>query len=247
MTQQEVTALKARFKAGGYPTQQDFEALIDAIAASASSSASTPTGSTVIHVNNLLRDNLVSNINTNKGSTPDANPFVATTVADIIAAYERLNSTSLSNVETVIIVNESWDFKYYDGNANSWAHESAFYGVDSSDSATNGGTNVPIYIKTKYANVMPDITDSANSYNVLSENPTEFGDSYSNDGGHDAEYIIDVIPDGNAMMFVKRTPYTDAEGNSNTIDWVPVTRNITITEYELGQMYQNFSGEGGLS
>ena len=243
MTQQEVTALKARFKAGSVPTQQDFEALVDAVAAAASSSESVPTGPTVIHVNNILRDDLFDHSYSSdmSSSSLNANPFVATSVADIIAAYERINSTSLSNVETVIIVNESWDFKYYDGNANSWANVSAFYGIDSSDSATNA----PIYIKTKYANVMPDITDSSNSYNVLSENPTEFGASYASDGGHDPEYIIDVIPDGNAMMFVKRTPYTDASGNSNTVDWVPVTRNITITEYELGQMELDF--RNGLS
>lgn len=40
MTQQEIDALKARFKAGGYPTQQDFEALIDAITTASSSSSS---------------------------------------------------------------------------------------------------------------------------------------------------------------------------------------------------------------
>lgn len=239
MTQQEVIALKARFKAGSIPTQQDFEALIDAIVSG--SSSSVPTGPTVIHVNNILRDEVMNNYNSNKENFGSGNPFVATSVADIISAYESLNSVSLSDVETVIIINESWDFKYNGGNANSWDIVTAFNYIDGSDSATNGGTNVPIYIKTKYTNVMPDITDSSNSYNVLSENPREFGASYASDGGHDPEYVIDVIPDGNAMMFVKRTPYTDAEGNSNTIDWVPVTRNITITEYELGQMEQSFS------
>lgn len=245
MTQQEITALKARFQAGGIPTQQDFEALVDAIAGGSSASQNAPSGPTVIHVNNLLRDNLAENYSTNKESFQGANPFVATCVADIITAYERLNSTSLANAESVIIINESWDFRYYDGNAISWAYESAFNGIDDSDSATNGGTNVPIYIKTKYANVMPDINDYSNSYDVLSQNLSEFGDSYATVGGHDPQYVIEVIPDGNAMMFVKRLSYTDSSGNSNTVDWVPVGRNTTITEYELGQMEQNFAANNG--
>jgi hypothetical protein len=260
MTQQEIDALKARFKAGGYPTQQDFEALIDAITNSGgSSSASAPTGPTVIHVNNVLRDKIVSNYETNKGDFPGEyasmgyyNPFTATVVSDIINAYEQLNSVSLEGIDSVIIINESWDFKYnytYDG---SWdATTTGFfngnlgsYGVENS--------NVPIYIKTKYANILPsDSIDSSlagdEAYTAASNNPTEYGASYDSYGGHDAIYEIQVIPDGNAMMFVKRSAYTDNQGNSNTVDWVPVNKNVTITEYELGQMAQEFTSNNTTS
>lgn len=258
MTQQEVTALKARFKAGGIPTQQDFEALIDAISnGSSSSSANTPTGPTVIHVNNVLRDKIISNYETNDGDFPGEaanirahlyNPFTATVVSDIVTAYEQLNDTSLEDVESVIIINESWDFKYenvYDGSWNA----PTYWGFDA-DLGSHGveNSNVPIYIKTKYANVLPyDSIDSSQTeeegYITASNNPTEYDSSNESYGGHEAVYEIQVIPDGNAMMFVKRTPYTDAEGNSSTVDWVPVNKNITITEYELGQMAQEFASE----
>lgn len=254
MTQQEIDALKARFKAGCYPTQQDFEALIDTVAnSSGSSSASTPTGPTVIHVTNVLRDKIISNYETNKGDFPGEyagaslyNPFTATVVSDIINAYEQLNNVSLEGVDTVVIVNESWDFKYsyvYDGSWNTpgmWGFDGNFGSNDVEKS------NVPIYIKTKYANILPsDSIDSSQTdeegYIAASNNPTEYGASYDSYGGHDAIYEIQVIPDGNAMMFVKRNAYTDNQGNSNTVDWVPVNKNITITEYELGQMAQEFA------
>lgn len=257
MTQQEVTALKARFKAGGIPTQQDFEALIDAISnGGGGSSASVPTGSTVIHVNNVMRDKIMSNYATNEGDFPGEssnaryrlyNPFTATVVNDIITAYEQLNNVSLENVESVVIINESWDFKFdrvYDGG---WDKPDYWWTDGYLGSHGVENSNVPIYIKTKYANILPsDSIDSSQAdggYAAASNNPTEYDSSFDSYGGHDAVYEIQVIPDGNAMMFVKRTPYTDAEGNSSTVDWVPVNKNITITEYELGQMAQEFASE----
>lgn len=260
MTQQEIDVLKARFKAGGYPTQQDFEAIIDAIANSGGgSSTSAPTGPTVIHVNNVLRDKIVSNCETNKGDFPGEyasmgyyNPFTATVISDIIDAYEQLNNVSLEGIDSVIIINESWDFKYnytYDGSWDATTMEFfngslGSYGVENS--------NVPIYIKTKYANVLPsDSIDSSltgdEGYIAASNNPTEYGASYDSYGGHDAIYEIQVIPDGNAMMFVKRNAYTDSQGNSNIVDWVPVNKNVTITEYELGQMAQEFTSNNTTS
>lgn len=260
MTQQEINTLKARFKAGGYPTQQDFEAIIDAIANnSSSSSVSTPTGPTVIHVNNVLRDKIISNYETNEGDFPGEyasasiyNPFTTTVVSDIINAYEQLNNVSLENVDSVVIINESWDFKYsyiYNG---SWQGEgiSGFGGDFTSIDAE--ASNVPIYIKTKYANILPsDSIDSSQTdeagYTAASNNLTEYDASYDSYGGHDAIYEIQVIPDGNAMMFVKRNAYTNSQGSSNTVDWVPVNKNVTITEYELGQMAQQYSSNNPTS
>lgn len=260
MTQQEIDALKARFKAGGHPTQQDFEAIIDAIANSGGgSSASTPTGPTVIHVNNILRDKIISNYETNEGDFPGEyagaslyNPFTATVVSDIINAYEQLNSVSLEGVDSVIIINESWDFKYNYVYNGSWYGQNlwGFNGNLGSQGVEN--SNVPIYIKTKYANILPsDSIDSSQTdeegYIAASNNPTEYGASYDSYGGHDAIYEIQVIPDGNAMMFVKRNAYTNSQGNSNTVDWVPVNKNITVTEYELGQMAQEFASNNAAS
>ena len=260
MTQQEIDALKARFKAGGYPTQQDFEAIIDAIANSGGgSSTSAPTGPTVIHVNNVLRDKIISNYETNKGDFPGEyasyliyNPFTATVISDIINAYEQLNSVSLEDVDSVIIINESWDFIHNYTYNGSWGMTGmgGFGGSLGSSGVEN--SNIPIYIKTKYANVLP--SDSVNSsltddegYVAASNNPTEYDASYDDYGGHDAIYEIQVIPDGNAMMFVKRNAYTDSQGNSNTVDWVPVNKNVTITEYELGEMAQEFNSNNASS
>lgn len=244
MTDEEKAALKGRFRAGNVPSESDFGAIVEAVAAS---------GPVVIHANNVLRDNIIKNYSTNDGYFPGEyassdyiNPFTATTVSDIIRAYERLNNVSLASVELVIIINESWDFMFDRVYNGEWSKP--VYGGFGGDfgSSTVSNTNVPIYIKTTYANVMPSLsldssgTDSEN-YTEASNNPTEYNSSYESEGGHEPEYVIDVIPDGNAMMFVKRTPYTDNQSNPDTVNWVPINRGTTITVYELGQMEQDFS------
>lgn len=250
MTQQEITNLKARFKAGGTPTQQDFETLIDAFADGGSSS--TPSGPVIIHADSVLR-NAVRDLDTRTGdygSDNGFNPFLATTVSDLISAYEALNSTSLSDADSIVVINESWDFYYNYVSDASWEKSTGgFDGNFGSDTTISGisHANVPIYIKTKYANVMPQLYDLDSSGTdqeaqaAAENNPTEYNSSYESNGGHDPEYIIDVIPDGNAMMFVKRNSYTNSSGDSGTIDWVPVGRSTTLTVYELGQMEQDFA------
>lgn len=244
MTDEEKAALKGRFKAGNVPSESDYGAIVEAVATS---------GPVVIHANNVLRDNIIKNYSTNDGYFPGEyasynyiNPFTATTVSDIIRAHERLNNVSLAGAELVIIINESWDFMFEEVNNGEWSRP--VYGGFGGDfgSSTVSNTNVPIYIKTTYANVMPSLSlDSSGTdsekYTEASNNPTEYNSSYETDGGHEPEYVIDVIPDGNAMMFVKRTPYTDHQSNPNTVNWVPINRGTTITEYELGQMEQDFS------
>lgn len=58
MTQQEIDALKARFKAGTIPTQQDFEALIDAITTSSGSSSQTEFEPMIITLDEYTRNEI---------------------------------------------------------------------------------------------------------------------------------------------------------------------------------------------
>lgn len=235
MTQQEIDALKARFKAGGYPTQQDFEALIEAITNGSSSSNS---GALVITADILLRNQVLRRKQQTSSEYTVENPYTYTKVSELLDAYATMNNTSIEDVTQVIVVNTMWDADATGTNDagtqinGSWKNivkidKYTSYNT-SYDAGNNGSAGVayPMYIKTDYTTSLPN-----NGYSSLES-------SYGWLVISDSE--IEALPRGHAMMFVKRT-YVDSGTLNNVITWVPVNRNITLTEYELGQMAQDYA------
>lgn len=235
MTQQEINALKSKFQAGGYPTQQAYEALIDAIA---NGSTSSNSGALIITADILLRNQVLRRKQQTSSEYTVENPYTYTKVSELLDAYATMNNTSVDDVTQVIIVNTMWDADVTGSNDagttmdSSWknivkidAYTSYATAYDAGDS-DNVGTAYPMYIKTDYTTSLPNYGSSAVELNY---GWLEVSDSE-----------IEALPRGRAMMFVKRT-YVDSSTLNNVITWVPVNRNITLTEYELGQMAQDYA------
>lgn len=235
MTQQEITALKARFKAGGYPTQQAFEALIDAIANGSSSSNS---GALVITADILLRNQVLRRKQQTSSEYTVENPYTYTKVSELLDAYATMNNTNVDDVTQVIVVNTMWDADVTGSNDEGTQMDGSWTSVIKIDQSTSYSTSYnagdhgsvgvayPMYIKTDYTTSLPNNGSGATDLN------------YGWLETYDSE--IEALPRGHAMMFVKRT-YVDSGTLNNVTTWVPVNRNITLTEYELGQMAQNYA------
>ena len=235
MTQQEINTLKAKFQAGAYPTQQAFEALIDAIANGSSSSNG---GALVITADILLRNQVLRRKQQTSSEYTLENPYTYTKVSELLDAYATMNNTSVNDVTQVIVVNTMWDADATGSDDAGTAMEGSWENIVKIDAYTSYttaydagnhdsvGNAYPMYIKTDYTTSLPNVGSSAIE---LNNGWLEVSDSE-----------IEALPRGHAMMFVKRT-YVDSSTLNNVTTWVPVNRNITLTEYELGQMAQDYA------
>lgn len=261
MTNEEKDQLKARFKAGSVPSESDYGALIDAIAAGGGNS-----GVLVIPANVDLRNEVMLRAETTHTQYTITNPYTYTTIPELLDAYSVLSGTDVRNVTQVIITNESWDSmltqnetvdpQYWnissdglyvpinigDTTSYSWSYDTVYSSytawVDSSSGpryyGTFQGDSYPLFILTDHSTIIPGF-----------DHAEDDGPWYNGNMNAVEDKVVDAISRGRACMFIKRARTVKSWYNGSASDitfhyWVPVNRGTTMTTYELGQMYQDF-------
>lgn len=260
MTNEEKAALKERFKAGKIPTELDFGALVDAIAAGGGNS-----GVLMIPADSELRAMVMQRVGTTHTQYTFTNPYTYTTIPELLDAYQQLHpDKDISNVDQVIIYNECWDSalsqtesslvesweysdegvyipEYGDSQGDEYVYSSYTAHIAQGDSSGEvSGTSYPLFVLTDHSTYLLecDVTSSGISWSPWRAN-AKFSKA--------EDKVVDAIKRGRACMFIKRTRTVtgdwDSEGDYDTRTftyWVPVNRGTTMTTYELGQMYQDF-------
>lgn len=235
MTNEEKAALKGRFKAGKIPTELDFGALVDAIAAGSGGNS----GVLMIPADSELRAKVMQRVETTHTQYTFTNPYTYTTIPELLDAYQQLHpDKDISNVDQVIIYNECWDSVLGQPEDTLWQSWASGYAVDEGvkvpDPGTSSGYNMiypsytahislsdqdfvgtsyPLYILTDHSSVLlrADVSRSVSSTIIQ-----ESGDDPM--FGVVEDKVVDAIKRGRACMFIKRTRTVTGEWDDSIYD-----------------------------
>ena len=196
--------LKARFKAGSVPSESDYAALIDTI-------AGTGTGTLILSADIKLRNTVLSRGYLTGSLYTFTNPYTYTKVSELLDAYSYLNNVDVSGINSVIVINESWDSGFSgDEDGSSWStDQTTLYFREYTGS----------YVDPSYGNIK--------NYGSWANHQTSYtagtyGTSYihTSEGGHwnlyngGIEYPMYILTDHSTVL-PNVEEYFDKYGNSD--------------------------------